>query len=161
MTPRYTPHFTLSQLHRQPVAVAFDAPDIVTDTGSDGRRFRLTGWAFDDVVEPLLWGAVDTTGQPVFTYLPMDQVNGSLSRPGRTLGRSSFMGEGVAAFSASCHSRNFGQSSIGKRARSNFSSSSSQARRATKVHCLESAAKKAASVASSSARGSCFPSGEL
>lgn len=33
MTPRYSPHFTLAGLHRQPVAVAFDAPDIVTDTG--------------------------------------------------------------------------------------------------------------------------------
>src|SRR6516165_4769006 len=33
MTPRYTPHFTLSQAHRQPVAVAFDAPDIVSDAG--------------------------------------------------------------------------------------------------------------------------------
>jgi hypothetical protein len=33
MTPRYTPHFTLSRVHRQSVAVAFDAPDIVSDTG--------------------------------------------------------------------------------------------------------------------------------
>jgi hypothetical protein len=33
MTPRYSPHFTLPEVHRQPVAVAFDAPDIVTDTG--------------------------------------------------------------------------------------------------------------------------------
>jgi hypothetical protein len=33
MTPRYTPHFTLPKVHRQPVAVAFDAPDIVSDTG--------------------------------------------------------------------------------------------------------------------------------
>lgn len=33
MTPRYSPHFTLSDVHRQPVAVAFDAPAIVTDTG--------------------------------------------------------------------------------------------------------------------------------
>jgi hypothetical protein len=33
MTPRYTPHFTLSRTHWQPVAVAFDARDIVTDTG--------------------------------------------------------------------------------------------------------------------------------
>jgi hypothetical protein len=33
MTPRYIPHFTLAHLHRQPVAVAFDAPRIVTDTG--------------------------------------------------------------------------------------------------------------------------------
>src|SRR5262245_40786266 len=33
MTPRHTPHFTLGRAHRQPVAVAFDAPTIVTDTG--------------------------------------------------------------------------------------------------------------------------------
>src|SRR5207244_8007668 len=33
MTPRYSPHFTLPNVHRQAVAVAFDAPDIVTDTG--------------------------------------------------------------------------------------------------------------------------------
>ena len=33
MTPRSTPHFTLARAHRQPVAVAFDGPDIVTDTG--------------------------------------------------------------------------------------------------------------------------------
>ena len=33
MTPRYSPHFTLPDVHRQAVAVAFDAPDIVTDTG--------------------------------------------------------------------------------------------------------------------------------
>jgi hypothetical protein len=33
MTPRYSPHFTLPAVHRQPVTVAFDAPDIVSDTG--------------------------------------------------------------------------------------------------------------------------------
>jgi Transposase DDE domain group 1 len=33
MTPRYSPHFTLSAVHRQPVAIAFDAPPIVSDTG--------------------------------------------------------------------------------------------------------------------------------
>ncbi len=33
MTPRYSPHFTFPDVHRQAVAVAFDAPDIVTDTG--------------------------------------------------------------------------------------------------------------------------------
>src|SRR5436190_2207735 len=71
--------------------------DIVTDTDASGRRYRLTGWAFDDVVEPMLWGAVDTTGQPVFTYLPTNAESDSLSRPGRTLGRPSFMGEVVAS----------------------------------------------------------------
>src|SRR6516162_5507291 len=33
MTARYAPHFTLPKVHRQPVTVAFDAPDIVSDTG--------------------------------------------------------------------------------------------------------------------------------
>jgi hypothetical protein len=33
MTPRTTPHFTLAKAHQQPVAVAFDGPDIVSDTG--------------------------------------------------------------------------------------------------------------------------------
>ena len=33
MTPRYSPHFTVPDSHRQAVAVAVDAPDIVTDTG--------------------------------------------------------------------------------------------------------------------------------
>jgi hypothetical protein len=33
MTPLYTPHFTLTKAHRQPVGIAFDGPDIVTDTG--------------------------------------------------------------------------------------------------------------------------------
>jgi len=33
MTPRHTPHFSLARAHRQPVAVAFDGPDLVSDTG--------------------------------------------------------------------------------------------------------------------------------
>src|SRR4051794_3021987 len=33
MTPRYSPDLTFPDLHQQPVAVAFDAPDIVSDTG--------------------------------------------------------------------------------------------------------------------------------
>jgi hypothetical protein len=33
MTPCYSPHFILSDVQRQPVAVAFDSPPIVADTG--------------------------------------------------------------------------------------------------------------------------------
>src|SRR5437763_11332134 len=33
MTPRSTPDLTFPDLHRQPVTVTFDAPDIVSDTG--------------------------------------------------------------------------------------------------------------------------------
>jgi len=38
MTPRYTPYLTLPDIHPQPVAIAFDSPPIVTDTGLLGLR---------------------------------------------------------------------------------------------------------------------------
>jgi HK97 family phage major capsid protein len=56
---------------------------------------RLTGFALDDRIEPLLWGAVDNTGRPLYTDLPTDDISPSLARPGRLLARPTFMGEGV------------------------------------------------------------------
>jgi HK97 family phage major capsid protein len=56
---------------------------------------RLTGFALDIKAEPLLWGAVDTTGRPIYTALPTDDESQGLSTEGRLLGRPSFMGEGV------------------------------------------------------------------
>jgi hypothetical protein len=38
MTPRYTPHLILPDMLPQPVAIAFDAPPIVVDTGLLGMR---------------------------------------------------------------------------------------------------------------------------
>jgi hypothetical protein len=38
MTPRYTPYLNLPAIHRQGVAIAFDAPPIVSDTGLLGLR---------------------------------------------------------------------------------------------------------------------------
>lgn len=60
----------------------------------DGKK--LTGFALDDVLEPSFWGAVDTNGQPLYVSLPTDDVSDAVARPGRLLGRRSFMGEGVA-----------------------------------------------------------------
>lgn len=60
----------------------------------DGKK--LTGFALDDVLEPALWGAVDTTGRPLYTELPTDATSQTIARPGRLLNRPSFMGEGVA-----------------------------------------------------------------
>jgi HK97 family phage major capsid protein len=71
--------------------------DVVTDVDATGRRFQLTGWALDPVVEPLLWGSVDTTGRPIWTDLPTDDNAPAISAAGRLLGRRSFMGEGVAS----------------------------------------------------------------
>ncbi len=56
---------------------------------------RLTGFALDDTVEPLLWGAVDTTGRPLYTELSTDDTSGTIARPGRLLNRPSFMGSGL------------------------------------------------------------------
>jgi HK97 family phage major capsid protein len=70
--------------------------DIVSDTDASGRRYRLTGWALDSVLEPSLWGAVDTTGRPIWVDLPMDSESGAITG-GRLLGRNGYIGEGVAS----------------------------------------------------------------
>jgi len=59
----------------------------------DGKR--LTGFALDHVVEPILLGAVDANGRPIYVDTPLDETT-TAARPGRLLGRPSFMGEGVA-----------------------------------------------------------------
>jgi len=61
-----------------------------------GGGKKLTGFALGDVVEPLIWGAVDGNGRPLYTELPTDDVSQAIARPGRLLNRPSFMGEGVA-----------------------------------------------------------------
>lgn len=60
-----------------------------------GRRYRLNGWAFDDVMEAGLLSSVDTTGRPLYIDTPLDDTT-TAARPGRLIGRPSFMGEGVA-----------------------------------------------------------------
>jgi HK97 family phage major capsid protein len=69
---------------------------VVSDQDSTGRRYRLTGWAIDDVLEPSLWGALDTTGRPIYVDLPSDDMAAGLASPGRLLNRPSWMGEGVS-----------------------------------------------------------------
>jgi len=59
---------------------------------SDGKR--LTGFALDDTMEPMLLGAVDANGRPIYIDTPLDETT-TAARPGRLLGRPSFMGEGV------------------------------------------------------------------
>lgn len=66
----------------------------------DGKK--LTGFALDDAAEPLLWGAVDTTGRPLYADLPLDQnaqilqdAGVAVARPGRLLNRPASLGDGV------------------------------------------------------------------
>lgn len=63
---------------------------ILVDAGK-----KVTGFALDDRVEPLILGAVDTTGHPLYVELPRDEISQAVARPGRMLGRPSYMGEGV------------------------------------------------------------------
>jgi HK97 family phage major capsid protein len=56
---------------------------------------RLNGFGLDDRMEPLMWGATDTTGRPLWIDLASNELSVGLARPGLLLGRPSFMGEGV------------------------------------------------------------------
>lgn len=67
---------------------------VVSHVAPDGRRARLTGWAFDDVVEPALLLSVDANGRPIYIDTPLEDT--TTVRGGRLVGRPSFMGEGVA-----------------------------------------------------------------
>lgn len=59
---------------------------------NDGKR--LSGFALDDRFEPLLNGAVDASGRPIYIDSPVVENAGPF-RQGRLLGRSAFIGEGV------------------------------------------------------------------
>ena len=68
---------------------------VVSGKDASGRRYRVTGWALDDVVEPAIRGAVDTAGRPIWADLASEQES-DLFTSGRLLGRRGFFGEGVA-----------------------------------------------------------------
>jgi len=72
--------------------------EIVGDTDANGRHYKLTGWAVDGILEPSFWGAVDSTGRPIWVDLPSDQASNFLgTSAGRLLNRPAFIGEGVAS----------------------------------------------------------------
>ncbi len=68
---------------------------IQSDSDSGGRRYRLTGWTFDDIMEAGLLSSVDTTGRPLWVDVPMADT--TVARGGTVIGRPAFMGEGVAS----------------------------------------------------------------
>ncbi|QXC59336.1 phage major capsid protein [Aquihabitans sp. G128] len=68
---------------------------IVSSHDAANRRYRLTGWAMDDVMEPALLQSVDTNGRPIYIDTPLEDTTSA--RGGRLIGRPSFMGEGVAS----------------------------------------------------------------
>ncbi len=68
----------------------------------DGKRLR--GFALDDRMEPTMLSSVDTTGRPIWIDTPLDATTAAMfeanqsqpARPGRLIGRPSYMSEGVA-----------------------------------------------------------------
>jgi HK97 family phage major capsid protein len=56
----------------------------------------LTGFAIDPMAEPILLGAVDTSGRPIFVDTPPVETAPAV-RPGRLIGRPSLTSKGVAA----------------------------------------------------------------
>jgi HK97 family phage major capsid protein len=61
---------------------------------SDGKR--LTGFALDEVVEPDFLSALDTTGRPLYVDTPLADTTQAAARPGRLIGRPSYMRDGIA-----------------------------------------------------------------
>jgi HK97 family phage major capsid protein len=57
---------------------------------------RVTGWAFDSRMEPVLNGVKDTAGRPLFIESPLTETAGPI-RAGRLMGRSAFVGDGIYA----------------------------------------------------------------
>ena len=57
---------------------------------------ELNGWALDSVMEPNLLGAVDSSGRPIFVDTPLTDTTDAAARPGRLMGRTSYMSKHVA-----------------------------------------------------------------
>lgn len=65
---------------------------------------RLTGFGLDDQMEPTMLSSVDLNGRPIWIDTPLDETTAAMfaanqgqpARPGRLIGRPSWMSEGVA-----------------------------------------------------------------
>lgn len=59
---------------------------------ADGKK--LNGFAFDRIAEPLLLGATDKNGRPLFVETPLADTTAAVT-PGRLIGRPAFLGDNV------------------------------------------------------------------
>ena len=56
---------------------------------------KLSGFAFDRVVEPTFLSAVDNNGRPLFVETPLEDTT-SVVTPGRLIGRTAFIGDQIS-----------------------------------------------------------------
>lgn len=71
------------------------AISLLVNNVDQGRGKKLTGWALDDRLEPMLNGAVDLNGRPLFIESPYEDSNPAV-RNGRLIGRPTRMSDGIA-----------------------------------------------------------------
>jgi HK97 family phage major capsid protein len=69
---------------------------LVNDTDAQGKRYKLKSWLLDDSIEPLLNGALDNTGRPLFNDLALPLETNAVTRQGRILGRPAVLTEDIA-----------------------------------------------------------------
>lgn len=60
----------------------------------DGKR--LTGFALDEVTEPLFLDATDKNGRPIYIDTPLTDTTQAAARPGRLINRPTWMSDGIA-----------------------------------------------------------------
>lgn len=70
---------------------------LVSDTGADGKHYKLRSWLLDELLEPTFNGAIGTDGRPLFVdgALPVEINN--VTRMGRILGRPALLQEDIAS----------------------------------------------------------------
>jgi HK97 family phage major capsid protein len=66
---------------------------------------RLTGFAFDRVVEPLFLGSLDTAGRPLFIDAPPASDTTQVVTGGRLIGRQSYLGDNIGFTPAAAGSK--------------------------------------------------------
>lgn len=71
-----------------------DIVDGLSQLVNDGKR--LNGFALDEIVEPVLLSAVDANGRPIYIDTPLAETTAAV-RPGRLIGRNSFLVNDIAA----------------------------------------------------------------
>lgn len=69
---------------------------LVNDTDAQGKHYKLRSWLLDDTIEPLLNGALDNTGRPLFNDLALPLETNAVTRQGRILGRPAVLTEDIA-----------------------------------------------------------------
>lgn len=76
------------------------------------KKYKVNGFAFDDVAESLFLGSYDTANRPIFIDTPLDDYTVPVSS-GKLLGRRTYLGPGVAGNSVAGYGGDWSQAAWG------------------------------------------------